>query len=193
MIDTSQEQFDHYVKNANFSFNSGMCTNERNRRQQIVDSSSSAIFPLPTELSCNTGTFVGSSWSLIQHNMVDRFIIREVAGGEDDFEIKAGVAGFPADAQNFNVFWTYVGPVFAFLLFVSFIYPFYNILKQIVEEKELKLTEGMKMMGASNFAIMTSWWTVFIFQFGVLAIVLMGAGGVSWSSCGGESAKKHPF
>ena len=175
MIDTSKDQFDHYVKNANFSFGADMCrtTNERN---QIVDSSASAAY---TELGCNSGTFVGSSWSQIQHFMVDRFLIHAVAedkGQNDDFIVNAGVAGFPAEEQTFNVFWTYLGPVFAFLLFVAFIYPFYNILKQIVEEKELKLTEGMKMMGATNFAIMSSWWTIFALQFGILALIMMAAG-----------------
>jgi hypothetical protein len=100
--------------------------------------------------------------------MVDSFILETVSldktGSPPDFYIRPNAAGFPYKGYTINAFWTYVGEVFATLVYLSFIMTFYNTIKQITEEKELKLTEGLKIMGVSDFEIYGSWWALFIMQ-----------------------------
>ncbi len=69
-------------------------------------------------------------------------------------------------------FWDALGDLFALLVIISLLFPFSNMLKALVHEKESKLREGMLMMAMKGTALWTSWLFHFYCLFLVLAILL---------------------
>ena len=67
------------------------------------------------------------------------------------------------------------------MLYLTFTMTFYNTIKQITEEKELKLTEGLKIMGVTDLQLSASWWALFIIQAVIMASACTASQAI-WSS-----------
>ena len=52
-------------------------------------------------------------------------------------------------AYETDAFWSTLQGLFVFFILISFVYPFSQIVKTLVEEKADKIKEGLKMMGAT--------------------------------------------
>jgi len=122
------------------------------------------MFPATEAGSC-AERFTATPYIKVQHYMVDSFLINKVSiastGSPPDFYVKPSTAGFPSSEYVVVPFWEYLGGFFSTMIYLSFILTFYNTLKQLTEEKELKLTEGLKMMGVTDLQLSLSWWALF--------------------------------
>ncbi len=87
------------------------------------------------------------------------------------FHTQGGVQ-FPHGTVLTFGFWSALGDLFALLVIISLLFPFSNMLKALVHEKESKLREGMLMMAMKGTALWTSWLFHFYSLFLVLAILL---------------------
>ena len=114
------------------------------------------MFPATEAGSC-AERFTATPYIKVQHYMVDSFLINKVSiasnGSPPDFYVKPSTAGFPSSEYVVVPFWEYLGGFFSTMIYLSFILTFYNTLKQLTEEKELKLTEGLKMMGVTDLQV----------------------------------------
>mmetsp|Transcript_6325 Transcript_6325/g.7912 ORF Transcript_6325/g.7912 Transcript_6325/m.7912 type:complete len:1988 (-) Transcript_6325:343-6306(-) len=113
--------------------------------------------------------------------LVDEFIYHyEQDGGVlDGIEAKLPnffLGNFPSPSYEEDTFWATLASTFAIFMTLAMMYPILNVIKQIVQEKELKLKEGMRMMGLSATAHMLSWWAHFTILFICLAILLTMVG-----------------
>ena len=55
----------------------------------------------------------------------------------------------PTPAYTKDDFWVTITGLFVFFILISFVYPYSQIVKALVEEKAAKIKEGLKMMGAT--------------------------------------------
>eukprot|EP00759_Apiculatamorpha_spiralis_P055716 PhF_6_TR7887/c0_g1_i5/m.11597/K05643/ABCA3; ATP-binding cassette, subfamily A (ABC1), member 3 len=87
----------------------------------------------------------------------------------------AGVP-MPYDSYKNNVFLSLAGNFLPLVIVLSFLYPVSQLTKRIVEEKELRIREGMLIMGLSRGVFYMSWLTTyFIMQCitsGLITLVL---------------------
>jgi len=68
-----------------------------------------------------------------------------------------GVVKFPNAAVKSLQFWSQVGGVFALLMILALLYPVFNVINVLVNEKETKIREGLMMMSARGDALWISW------------------------------------
>eukprot|EP01083_Nonionella_stella_P193084 713453_1 len=94
-------------------------------------------------------------------------------------EYSKGLFMFPTAKYQQSNFWNTVGGFFSFFLFIMFCYPVITVVSILVEEKQTKIKEGMKMMGATTSAYWLSWfiWFTAEFTFIALCVTLIGVGG----------------
>ena len=67
--------------------------------------------------------------------------------------------------------------MFPFLLVFAVLYPVANVISSLVKEKELRIKEGLKMMGLTNAAHTVSWIFHFVILFfctSVLMVIVSG-------------------
>merc|ERR1719461_2163803 len=81
-----------------------------------------------------------------------------------------GFWAFPVGRYETDDFWSTLQPLFVFFILISFVYPFSQIVKALVEEKASKIKEGLKMMGATFGTFWVSWYIWFLFEFIIMAI-----------------------
>ena len=82
------------------------------------------------------------------------------------------VTPFPTHPYRLTSFYALVGSVFPLFFTISFLLPAFFMIRAIVTEKEMKLREGMRMMGMSDLALTAAWYTVYISQFLVIALIV---------------------
>ena len=75
----------------------------------------------------------------------------------------------PTAAYTTDDFWTTISGLFVFFILISFVYPYSQIVKALVEEKAAKIKEGLKMMGATFATFWVSWYLWFLFEFILMA------------------------
>ena len=66
-----------------------------------------------------------------------------------------GIAPFPISKFNENRVYQYTENTFAILFVISFLFPSFKLIRSIVDEKETKIREGMKMMVRRETATVT--------------------------------------
>uniref|UniRef100_A0A7S3XYS2 ABC transporter domain-containing protein n=1 Tax=Heterosigma akashiwo TaxID=2829 RepID=A0A7S3XYS2_HETAK len=108
--------------------------------------------------------------ALAVQQMVDAFIFDQEGVGAAPPTVR--LAPFPSRAYETSGFWESVSFVFAFFMVLAMLYPMLNMIKALVQEKELRLKEGMRMMGLSGPAHVLSWWCHFVIFFLALSILL---------------------
>jgi len=111
-------------------------------------------------------------------SMIDMYITTQKAGiqsklvnGFPPFTV-AGTAPFPTAAYISDPFVTFMGAVLGIWFMLVFLWPFSRLVRGIVEEKELKLKEGMKMMGLTDTVFWSSWLCTYAFMFAITAILI---------------------
>eukprot|EP01084_Bolivina_argentea_P142149 249724_1 len=90
-----------------------------------------------------------------------------------------GVFQFATAEYAKGDYWDAVGSQFPFFCFIMFCYPIITVLSILVQEKQTKIKEGMKMMGATTSAYWTSWiiWFFIEFTLMTLLVTVLGFGG----------------
>lgn len=73
------------------------------------------------------------------------------------------VAAFPTHSYQVTQFYAFVSSVLALFFVISLLFPSFNLIRGIVMEKEMRLREGMRMMGMSDLAITAAWFTTYAF------------------------------
>jgi hypothetical protein len=86
-----------------------------------------------------------------------------------------GFAPFPTPAHKQDNFEQYVGKFIGLFLVVAFMWPFSRMVRNMVEEKERKLSEGMKMMGLRNSVFWMSWVVAYLISFAIVCLLVIGA------------------
>eukprot|EP00759_Apiculatamorpha_spiralis_P008789 PhF_6_TR15659/c0_g1_i1/m.24334 len=82
----------------------------------------------------------------------------------------------PTDSYKDSEFLTAAGSLVPFLVVLGFMYPVAQLVKRLVEEKELRIREGMMIMGLGRAAFYGSWfitYTVMQFITAVLCTLLL--------------------
>eukprot|EP01084_Bolivina_argentea_P269164 457390_1 len=94
-------------------------------------------------------------------------------------EYSKGLFMFPTKSYEESTYWNYIGQTFPFILFIMFCYPIITVLSILIEEKQSKIKEGMKMMGATTSTYWLSWFIFFFIEFTMIAVLvtLLGIGG----------------
>ena len=82
------------------------------------------------------------------------------------------VTPFPTHPYRLTSFYALVGAVFPLFFTISFLLPAFFMIRAIVAEKEMKLREGMRMMGMSDLALIAAWYAVYIAQFLLIALIV---------------------
>jgi ATP-binding cassette subfamily A (ABC1) protein 3 len=92
----------------------------------------------------------------------------------------ASVAPFPIEAYISSPFYDQVADVFAIVFILSYLYSISRILVVLIQEKELRLREYMKILGVQEKAIVVSWYMTYILILFVGSILqaLMGMAGL---------------
>eukprot|EP01138_Halocafeteria_seosinensis_P011391 gb/GECG01011634.1/.p1 GENE.gb/GECG01011634.1/~~gb/GECG01011634.1/.p1 ORF type:complete len:2040 (+),score=216.84 gb/GECG01011634.1/:1-6120(+) len=93
-----------------------------------------------------------------------------------------GIAPFPISKFNENRVYQYTENTFAILFVISFLFPSFKLIRSIVDEKETKIREGMKMMGMSAFSLFSAWFTTYLIIFAIIAILICAL--TSWGVFG---------
>lgn len=65
-----------------------------------------------------------------------------------------------------------MAPILGLYLKLAFLWPFSRLVKQIVDEKERKIKEGLHMVGVNATAYMLSWIVMYLVGFAVLTLVI---------------------
>jgi len=129
-----------------------------------TSSGNKGVFPRPYNFQYMT------SEALAIQLLVDEFIFKQegVASKPPVYRL----ANFPYKSYTTSGFWSSIGFLFALFMVLALMYPVTNMIKALVQEKELKLKEGMKMMGLSPVAHVLSWWAHFVIFFLALSILM---------------------
>ena len=123
--------------------------------------------------------YVGSGYLVlgdIANSFITTFTCRAngKCGSDDQYtsNLYAGVP-FPYPETTVAAFWTYFGSLFGFIMVMVLLFPFSNMIKSLVLEKEHKLREGMQMMSLRGDALWISWWLHFFCLILPLAILCL--------------------
>lgn len=74
--------------------------------------------------------------------------------------------------------------MFAILVVIAVLYPVSNVISSLVKEKELRIKEGLKMMGLTDAAHTASWAFHFVCLFFFTSLfMVMCSGGVFEARC----------
>jgi ATP-binding cassette, subfamily A (ABC1), member 3 len=79
---------------------------------------------------------------------------------------------FPYFAFNENAFYGTALSILSFFLVIAYVFPVSRLIRGLVLEKEMKLREGMKMMGLGDAALFGSWFTFYGIFWAVLSIII---------------------
>ncbi|KAF4317459.1 hypothetical protein JM18_007589 [Phytophthora kernoviae] len=92
----------------------------------------------------------------------------------------ASVAPFPIEAYTSSPFYDQVSDVFAIIFILAYLYCISRILVVLIQEKELRLREYMKILGVKEKAIIISWYMTYILILFIGAVLqaLMGMAGL---------------
>ncbi len=89
------------------------------------------------------------------------------------------LAPFFTPPFRLDQFADFVGDSIGLIFTVAFLWPITRIAKLLVEEKESRIKEGMKMMGLSESALFLSWQFAYAIIFFIMSIIIVLATGSS--------------
>lgn len=79
---------------------------------------------------------------------------------------------FPYFGYNENAFYGTALSILSFFLVIAYVFPVSRLIRGLVLEKEMKLREGMKMMGLGDAALFGSWFAFYGIFWAVLSIII---------------------
>lgn len=80
-------------------------------------------------------------------------------------------APFPVRAYSHNSFYDSVGPLLGLVMCLSYLYPLGMLIKGLVEEKESRAREIMRIMGMKEWPLAAAWWATYLVLFIAVAAV----------------------
>ncbi|CAN0348380.1 unnamed protein product [Pylaiella littoralis] len=132
----------------------------------------------PSELHPSTSLYHQSSVLAIQQ-LVDSWIISQTVpeGSSTDPQVQVRMAEFPHPEYAENGFWADADFAFAILVIIAVMFPVANTISHLVKEKELRIKEGLKMMGLTGLAHTASWVLHFTCLFFFVSLLMILASG----------------
>ncbi|CAN0356690.1 unnamed protein product, partial [Hapterophycus canaliculatus] len=95
------------------------------------------------------------------------------------------ITEFPNESYEEDGFWSQVGGMFAILVVIAVLYPVSNVISALVKEKELRIKEGLKMMGLTDAAHTASWvFNFFCLFFFISLLMVLCSGALFEYRCG---------
>ena len=90
------------------------------------------------------------------------------------------VTPFPVSGFKESPFYDAAKNVFALLFLMAFLYPAFVLIRSIVQEKETRIREGMRMMGMGEVELFTAWYITYsvIFAFVAVLVTALTAGNI---------------
>jgi ATP-binding cassette subfamily A (ABC1) protein 3 len=135
--------------------------------------------PLQVGFDNDTWTIYYKNSIVTLQTIIDRYIVHYSSVQDiDEAPLPVGLYDvsfipFPVPSYSQDNFKDYIGSIFALFLVLSFMWPFSRLVRNIVEEKEKKIKEGMKMMGLTNWTFWASWALTYILLFTILCVVMI--------------------
>jgi ABC-type multidrug transport system ATPase subunit len=80
------------------------------------------------------------------------------------------VVAFPVRDYQWDEFFFYVADLLPLVFVLCYLFPVAKIFEGLVQERETRTTEMLKMMGVSEAAIVASWYVTYAVIFGLLAL-----------------------
>ena len=123
--------------------------------QQMPSADPTAIWP-------DADSYTSYSWNGFAYlqNWVANTILKRTTGNPDAHIITMTVPTI-LPRLKLDFFGQIIQQVFTFFVLVMFIPPLYRTVYRIVQEKESRVKESMKMMGLGDFAYWMSWYTYY--------------------------------
>jgi ATP-binding cassette, subfamily A (ABC1), member 3 len=120
-------------------------------------------------------SYYRSGTVLLKH-WIDQHVIEQFSPGNTaNVPEQVTFAPFPVAAHKQDNFESYVGSIVGLFYILAFMWPFSRFVRNIVDEKERRIKEGMAMMGLRNSVFWCSWaitYLIVFFVFSVLATLL---------------------
>ena len=98
---------------------------------------------------------------------------------------------FPFFAYNQNGFYGIALQILSFFLVIAYVFPVSRLIRGMVLEKEMKMREGMKMMGLGDLALFGSWMAFYGIFWALLSLIIalisntkLGSGGNIFAASG---------
>lgn len=106
---------------------------------------------------------------MIMQYVTDSYIL----GGFDKAGLKnTQFVPFPVPSYTSDKFASYLQGVLGLFLLIFYMWPFSRLVRNIVEEKEQRIKEGMKIMGLQNSAFWLSWIMTYVIMFTTITILM---------------------
>jgi ATP-binding cassette, subfamily A (ABC1), member 3 len=112
-------------------------------------------------------------------NLIDYYIMNELSttpsGTSRPQSIRFQISQylqFPTLSGINDSLFSFIGLILPLHLTLAFFWPFSRLIKLLVEEKESKVKESMKMMGLSSSVFWLSWAVFYLFFFALMAICM---------------------
>lgn len=86
----------------------------------------------------------------------------------------------PSAGHRRNIFYSIVKNIFALLYVLLFMYSVFSIIATLVEEKETRVREMLRMMSVQTPSLVLSWYITYGAVFVVLNIMLTGSSTIGW-------------
>ncbi|CAM9541397.1 unnamed protein product [Ascophyllum nodosum] len=109
---------------------------------------------------------------LMLQQLVDNWIMTQEGASLDSPPVLR-VADFPNPQWQTDGFWSSASFMFPFLVVFAVLYPVANVISSLVKEKELRIKEGLKMMGLTDAAHTASWIFHFVILFFCTSILMV--------------------
>jgi hypothetical protein len=84
----------------------------------------------------------------------------------------------PEESWRKNGFYSIVRAIFALVYVLIFMYSVFGIIATLVEEKETRMRELLRMMSVSNGALISSWYLTYAYVFAILSALIVGASSI---------------
>ncbi|CEG41294.1 atp-binding cassette superfamily [Plasmopara halstedii] len=136
-----------------------------------------AIISTTVERIAGGGVTFSSLKSLLSNETIEALLVPLRQAPQP--YLGASVAPFPIDSFVSSPFYDSVSTVFPIVFILSYLYSISRILVVLIQEKELRLREFMKILGVSESAIVVSWYITYILILSGSAILQAFVGSAS--------------
>jgi ATP-binding cassette subfamily A (ABC1) protein 3 len=101
-----------------------------------------------------------------------QYLVIKILGGSSINSLKVGVVPMKAPKYDDDKFMSGPAPAIGGIMVLSFLVPIFKIVSMIVQDKEQKTREGMKIMGLKDCAYWTSFVTYYLIILTVIAVLI---------------------
>lgn len=101
-----------------------------------------------------------------------QYLVVKVLGGNSIDDLKVGMIPMKTPEYTDDEFLSGPGPFVGGIMVLSFLAPIFKLVSMIIQDKEQKTREGMKIMGLKDSAYWTSFFVYYLIIVTVLAIII---------------------